>query len=250
MRRSICATLLLAALPAGLLAQTNVQDSCVQANLILVEAGIGLPQADLADRFGYHGLAGAGWQFKSDKNLLFGLSGHYYFGDRVKEDSLLFNLRDDNGYIIGNDGALFIPSIFEQGFDVMFHFGKITSLLSHNPNSGLTVMGGVGFFEHNIQIYIDEAYVPQLNDTYKKGYDRLTNGIMFSEYIGYSYFSGKHFVNFRAGLEWSQAITKGRRGITFDTLEPQDATRLDMMINLKLTWVLPVYKQTGRSFYY
>ena len=75
----------MAALPAGLLAQTNVQDSCVQANLVLVEAGIGLPQADLADRFGYHGLAGAGWQFKSDKNLLFGLSGHYYFGDRVKK---------------------------------------------------------------------------------------------------------------------------------------------------------------------
>lgn len=249
MKRLILPALIFSGL-ANLLAQTtNVQDSVVKANLVMVEGAVGFPGGDLADRFGFHGMAGAGWQTKTENNWLIGFSGHYLFGNVIKEDSMLINIQNENGFVLGNDGGLYNPVLFEQGFDLQFQVGKITDFLQVNPNSGLTIMGGVGFFQHNIQIYIDEAFVPQLNDEYKKGYDRLSNGIIFSEFVGYTIFGSKQFVNFRAGLEFSQALTKGRRGITFDTFDLQDETRLDLMLNLKVAWILPIYEKPERRYY-
>jgi hypothetical protein len=249
MKQLILAVLLVSGMAYSHAQTTNVKDSVVNANLIMVEGAIGFPGADLADRFGFHGMAGAGWQAKTDNNWLIGFSGHYLFGNVIHEDSMLINIKNEDGYVIGNDGGLYNPVLFEQGFDLQFQVGKITDLWQTNPNSGLTIMGGVGFFQHNIQIYIDEAYVPQLNDVYKKGYDRLSNGIIFSEFVGYTIFGSRQFVNFRTGLEFSQAFTKGRRGVTFDTLDPQEETRLDLMINLKVAWILPIYEKPERRYY-
>ena len=249
MRRILSVLVLIAFTLAGKAQNVNINDSVVQANLIVIDGAAGLPLGDLADRFGLHGLAGVGLQFKTKQNLLFGISGHYLFGSDVKEDSIFYNLKTDDGNIIGSDGQLYNPALFEQGFDLIVYFGGITNILCINPNSGIAIRGGVGYMQHNIQIYIYESLAPQLTGDYKKGYDRLTGGVQFSEYIGYYLFSNRNFVNFRAGIEFTQAFTTGIRSINFDNQLTETDNRLDMMINLKLSWILPVYQKPARRYY-
>lgn len=230
-------------------AQINLKDSCVSANIITIDLGVGLPAADLADRFGPHAIVGGGYQYKTDKNWLYSIGGYFIYGSAVREDTILNNLKNAEGYIVGTDGLQYDPILWESGFNAGVQVGKITNLFSVNPNSGLTFMGGIGFLQHNIWIYIDETAVPQLAEEYKKGYDRLTNGIVFSQYVGYYLFSNKYFVNFRAGIEVAEGITKNRRSINYDTQITDDATRLDMMVNLKLSWNLPIFEKPTRKFY-
>lgn len=227
----------------------SLKDSVVVANCIMVDGGIGLPMGDLADRFGIHGIAGGGWQFKSKQNFLFGTFGHYVFGSDVKEEGLFDNISNELGAIIGSDGELYRPALFQQGFDLMVEAGAITPLFAVNPNSGLAFTAGVGYFQHNIQIFIDETIAPQLAGDYSKGYDRLTGGVQFSQFIGYYLFSNKAFVNFRAGFEFRQAITRELRTFRFDGQDNTGENRLDMMVNFKATWILPVYQKPKRRFY-
>ncbi len=233
----------------SLSAQINLGDSSVSAKIINIDLGVGLPLADLADRFGPHATVGGGFQFKTDKNWLYGINGTFIYGSVVKEDTIFNNLKNEAGYIIGIDGLQYDPILWESGFDIKFQAGKITNILRVNPNSGVTILGGIGFLQHNIWIYIDEAAVPQLTKEYKKGYDRMSNGIMFNQYIGYYLFSNKYFVNFRAGIEVQEAITKNRRSINYDTQLVDDVTRFDMMVNFKISWNLPLFEKPKRKFY-
>ncbi len=242
-------TLLLVCSVSILTAQVNLNDSCVSANIITIDLGVGLPAADLADRFGPHAIVGGGYQYKTNKNWLYSISGAFIYGSAVKEDTIVNNLKNEEGYIVGTDGLQYDPILWESGFTASVQVGKITNLLSINPNSGVTFMGGIGFLQHNIWIYIDETAIPQLSEEYKKGYDRLSNGIAFNQYIGYYLFSNKYFVNFRAGIEITEGITQNRRSINYDTQVKDDATRIDMMVNFKLSWNLPIFEQPTRKFY-
>ncbi len=230
-------------------AQVNLKDSCVSANIVTIDLGVGIPGADLADRFGPHALVGGGYQYKTNQNWIYSIGGYFIYGSAVREDSVFNNLENKDGFIVGTDGLQYIPILWESGFTAGIQVGKITNLLSVNPNSGITFLGGIGFLQHNIWIYIDEVAVPQLSNEYKKGYDRLSNGLMLSQYVGYYLFGNKYFVNFRAGVEVCEAFTKNRRSINFDTQQTDDAARLDMLFNLKLSWNLPIFKQPTRKFY-
>ncbi|MFI5171052.1 MAG: hypothetical protein ACHQFW_01610 [Chitinophagales bacterium] len=230
-------------------AQINLSDSSVSAKIIHVDIGVGLPAADLADRFGPHATVGAGFQFKTDENWLFGVEGNFIYGSEVREDSIFNNLKNEAGYIIGTDGLQYDPILWESGFDVKFEAGIITDIFSINPNSGLAFTGGIGFLQHNIWIYIDEGTVPQLSEEYKKGYDRLSNGFMLSQFVGYYLFSNKYFVNFKAGIEVEEAFTQNRRTINYDTQLADDTPRFDMLINFKVSWNLPLFEKPPRKFY-
>lgn len=230
-------------------AQVNLKDSCVSAHLIQVDIGTGLPAFDMADRFGPHAIAGGGYQYKTNDNWLFGFNGAFIFGSVVKEDSLFNNIRTDAGYVIGSDGLLYDPILWESGFNGKIEVGKITNIWGINPNSGLAFTGGIGYMQHKIWIYIDETIVPQLSPEYRTGYDRLSSGFMLTQYIGYYFFSTKYFVNFRGGIEFMEAFTQNRRTINYDTQLSDTETRFDMLINLKVSWNLPIYKQPRTKFY-
>lgn len=228
--------------------QINLQDSVVKAGIIQVELGVGLPAGDVANRFGIHELVGAGYQYKTKQNLLVGFHASYIFGTGVKDTSIS-NLFNSSNAIIGTDGYYFSPVLYEQAFNFQVEAGKITNLLGVNPNSGIAFLAGAGYLQHNILIYVDEIYVPQLNKEYRKGYDRFSNGFALSQYIGYYFFSNKHFVNFRAGFEFTEAFTKNRR-YNFDVQSIDDTNNFDMFITFKATWNLPVFREKQRTFYY
>ncbi|MBK6731633.1 MAG: hypothetical protein IPG60_11995 [Bacteroidetes bacterium] len=230
-------------------AQISLKDSIVKASIINIDLGIGIPAGDLAERFGSHLIVGGGYQYKFENNVLLGGSAHYIFGNTVTQEDLLSNMLIDDKYVIGNDGLLYTPIAGEQGFDFSVQIGQITKLFSTNPNTGVTWLVGIGMLEHAISIYIDKPFVPQLSSEYQKGYDRLSNGFMLNQYIGYYVFNNKNFVNFRAGVEFQEAFTKNRRGIDFDTQQTDDETHFDMMITLKLSWNLCIFEKPKRRFY-
>jgi hypothetical protein len=243
---AICMGLLLGTAVSG---QVNLKDSCVKANIIQVDLGVGVPAFDMAERFGVHALVGGGYQYKTNNNWLFGVNGNFIYGSIVHEDSLFINLRNEAGYVIGSDGLGYDPILWESGFSVKWETGKITNIWRINPNSGLTFIGGVGLLQHKIWIYIDETVVPQLSPTYRKGYDRLSNGIMLSQFAGYYLFSNKYFVNFRGGIEVMEAFTQNRRMMNYDTQTADTEMRFDMLINLKFSWNLPIYNQPRTKYY-
>ncbi|HMX04130.1 MAG TPA: hypothetical protein PK511_07965 [Chitinophagales bacterium] len=243
---AICIGLLICSILNG---QVNLKDSCVKANIIQVDLGVGMPAFDMAERFGVHALVGGGYQYKSNHNWLFGVNGNFIYGSIVHEDSLMSNLRNEAGYVIGSDGLGYNPILWESGFTAKWETGKITNIWSINPNSGLTFIGGIGLMQHKIWIYIDETVVPQLDETNRKGYDRLSNGLMLSQFAGYYLFSNKYFVNFRGGIEVVEAFTQNRRIVNYDTQMTDDEMRFDMLINLKFSWNLPIYNQPKTRYY-
>ena len=183
---------------------------------------------------------GAGIDIMSKKNLLLGFQANLIFGNHVEED-VMETLRNDEGLIFGDESGIANVQLRERGLYFGGHACKIFRL-SEKSRSGVRVTGGIGFFQHKIRIQEDPTvFVSHLTTAYKKGYDRLTNGIAFTEFIGYHILSKSRLINFFAGFEFTQAITASRRSFNFDTRSQDQGTRHDRLWGIRFGWSLPFY---------
>ena len=89
-----------------------------------------------------------------------------------------------------------------------------------------------------------------LNEDYKKGYDRLTNGFYLSQFIGYTFLDVRKRVNFYVGVEVNEAFTQNRRSWNYDMNLKDDATRNDILLGIKVGWILPIYFTPTEKYYY
>jgi hypothetical protein len=161
------------------------------------------------------------------------------------------NLKTENGNIIDMAGNFASVELYERGYNVSFKFGKIIPVLSPNPNSGILIMGSIGYLQHKIRIEVDDNSAPQLNGDYKKGYDRLAGGPSISEFIGYTFLSDNRMLNFIGGVEFVQGWTKALRDVNFDTMVPDNKkNRFDRFIGIKVGWIVPVFKRLPDKYYY
>ena len=187
--------------------------------LLGLNAAYQIKGGDYADRFGDNQSIGIGGEYVTNKhNFIFGFHTYFNFGNNVIED-VLSTLRTPDGAIIGNNRLLASVFLRERGIYGGVHVGKLFSLLKSNPRSGIRVTVGAGFLQHKIRIQDDTRTVVQLTGEYKKGYDRLTNGLALTEFIGYQHISKNRFVNFYLGVEFTQGFTQNRRSWNFDTNE-------------------------------
>lgn len=214
-----------------------------------VSAAIQTPAGDMAQRFGWNANLGGQFSYKNKKNLLFSVEGSFFFGDILNEDNILKNISTSSGSVIGIDGRFADVRFYERGYHLNFSFGKLFALAS-NTGSGFYVKGGPGFLEHKIRIEVIGNNLPQLTDDYKKGYDRLTNGLAFTESLGFMYMSNKRLINFFIALESTQAFTKNRRIFNFDTMEKDTHSRIDMLHGIRAGWIILLYKRTPAEYYY
>ena len=231
-------------------AQFNVRDSVVSFKMIGGTFAYQLPGGDMADRFGNNFSVGGTFQWKTKKNWIFGIDGNFIFSDQVKENSILSEISTSQGYVIGQDGFYAEVFLYERGFMFQAKAGKIVPVIGPNPNSGLMATIGVGLLEHRIRIEDKGNRAPQVFDEYKKGYDRLTNGLSLTEFIGYTHFSDHRLINFMAGFEFTQAFTKNRRDYNFDTMMRDDKSRVDLLFGFRLAWIIPLYKRMPREYYF
>lgn len=231
-------------------AQFQVRDSSLFDPHISLSFGYQTPAGDLANRFGNNGSVGLGFHIKSKKNWYYGLQGSYLFGNRVTEPGLLSNLYTERGEILDNQGQIATVFIQQRGWCLTANGGKIFNVWAPNPNSGILVMGGLGFMQHKIRIEHQEHEIRFLDGDYEKGYDRLTNGITSYQFAGYFLMSNNRLINFYAGVESFQGFTRGRRDLNFDTGVKDNAARMDILLGLRIGWVLHLYERAPDQYYY
>jgi len=242
-------TVLLLAQPMILLAQSGIKDSLIRFTFLGLNYGFYAPGGDLADRFGNCSMAGLDLLHKTSHNVVYGLSGGFIFGSKINEPGLMSAITTSGGEIIGIDGLIANVRVFERGYQFSAAMGKIFPVNKLNPNSGILLMGGPGFLQHKIRIESIGNTVPMLNKEYRKGYDRLTNGLEFREFIGFVSFGNRQLVNFYAGLEFIQAFTENRRSYNFDNADLNGEKRTDLMFGLKVGWIMPFYKKKPKEYY-
>lgn len=207
-----------------------------------------IPAGDLVDRFGNNFNLGSGLDFMTRNNLIFGLQGNYLFGNEVKTNLVEDMERQLNSGVNVVYGNAFIgePSAFqfkERGFYVGGHIGKLFGIGQTNKRSGIRVTIGGGFLQHKIRVQDDpQAAVPVLAQAYKEGWDKLTNGLALTQFVGYQFMARNRRMNFSFGLEFTQGFTKNRRDYDFQTrTEVSQDTRKDNLIGFRINWALPLY---------
>jgi hypothetical protein len=231
--------------------QINVKDSILFAPIIIPSAGFHFPVGTLADRYGLNYQVGGSFLIKNKTNWIFGASGNFIFGENVNQQGLLNPVLP----IIDGDGQLPAIELGMRGFSVMANAGKIFPIASKpNRNSGILLLLGAGFIQHQIYISARGGLTPQLDAEYLKGYDRLSNGFALSQFIGYMFFGNNRTVNFYAGFEAIQGFTQNRRGYNYDTFQPDNANNVDVFLGMKIGWMFPIYKKSSKQekefFYY
>jgi hypothetical protein len=230
------------------LAQHNIRDT-IAFPMIGATFGYQLPGGDMADRFGNNFNVGGVFLWKLKNNLIFGFEGDFLFGDDVKENTILNKYKTPDGNIIDEHGHYATVILYERGLKFEFRVGKIFPVIGPNKNSGLMANLGIGYMQHKIRIETPESSIPYISGEYSKGYDRLSTGPSLTEFIGYMNFSNSRLVNFYAGLEFTQAFTKNRREMNFDTGKKDDMSRLDLFFGLRIGWVFPLYKRSADKLY-
>lgn len=218
---------------------------------------------DITERFGNNSTIGGGFMYKTKKNWLFSADVNFIFSNNVKNiDTILWLMVTNQGFIIDGNGTYANVAIYERGYNLNFRFGKILKVLQANTNSGLLLMGGIGYLTNRIKYDVEYETVPQLKDDYGKGYDRLTGGVNLTEFIGYFYMGKTRVLNFYAGFEFMQGFTKNLRDRNFDQLNYNSATGtykvvgkdnssyLDLFFGIRIGWMIPVYNRAPDLYYY
>lgn len=239
--------LLTVVLNIGDMSAQSVKDSTFRILMVGVHFSAQMPQKDMAMRYGNNLSTGATFTWKTKHNILFGFEGSYFFGKKVKED-VLAQLRTEKNYVIDNEGFPADVRLTERGWNFYGNVGYVFSKLGHNPNSGVFATVGIGYMQHKINIYDAAKKVAAVNGSMKKGYDRLSGGLGFTQFIGYQYLSNNRLANFYIGCEFYEAFTKSYRGFNYDTGLEDTQKRKDMLMGVRFGWILPLYKRT-KDFY-
>lgn len=224
------------------------KDSCLKMHLVCMQIGGQIPGGDLAARFAENLNVGLSYFLKTKNNLVFGVDPHYFFGRKIKED-VLAPLKTAEGSITNTDGNFGNIKINERGWLVTVDAGKIITRIGKikagpNPNSGIFILGGIGYMQHRIFILNQERNVPQVSSQYLKGYDRLTAGVCAKEFIGYFFLSNNRLLNFFGGFEFYQGFTKSMRSYNYDLMMSDTQLRTDLLYGIRVGWVLPIYKRS------
>ncbi len=230
--------------------QKTLVDSASFVTLIYATYQYQFPGGDMVNRFGSNSNIGGGVSFKTKSNWIFGLEGGYIFGDVVKNGTSLFSgIATPEGNIIDGNGIFAEIHLYERAYHFQLKAGKVFSVFGSNPNSGLLIQAGVGFLEHKIRIENPDNTAPQIKGDYQKGYDKLSNGLMLDETIGYLYMGKRRLANFFIGFEFMQGFTKSRRDYDFNLQGKDNTSRTDILSGIRISWIIPLYNQ-GKTHYY
>lgn len=231
-------------------AQRNVRDSTLSFVSLAANIGFQYPFGDMAQRFGYGGMVGGQLVWKTKTNFTFDVNYGFLFGNQVKEDTVLKPILTSQNYLISREGEPVDVFLSERGFLIYGRVGRIFKVGSANVNSGIHANAGAGFLQHKIKVTEASQKAPQLLGDYIKGYDRLSNGLVLTQALGYSHFSDYKLINYYMGIEFYEGFTQNRRTVNFDTGKPDNRPRLDIIGNVVFRWYFPVYKRQPQDFYF
>ncbi|MFZ1380712.1 MAG: hypothetical protein WAS56_13665 [Saprospiraceae bacterium] len=245
MKKVVLVSILAIVFFSRLFAQEIIEKPIASFIGIDINYGFGLPLADLKSRYGQHLIVGSDliFQPKSTKWAI-GLSGHYGFGNNVKEDVVSAFRTQHEGLLIGSDGFLAEVKLKERVYIAQVWLGTIVPLGSQrSARHGIRIKCGLGYFKHFIKILDESRSLPQFNDEYIKGLDRRTGGILISNFTGYEYLDNKNRICFYVGVEPMWGLGKSLANVQYDT-NPYNglSSRNDVLLNFKAGWIIPLIK--------
>ena len=229
--------------------QRNLKDESIFTPIFGLNYKANISGGDMAQRWGFTNTIGADIDFKLKNNLIFGVDGGFMFGNSLKDMTIFTNVINSYGTITGLSGAPADVFLYMRGMNVNANIGYVFNKLGHNANSGLWINVGVGFMAHKIRIESLYDDVVNLEGDYRKGYDKLTMGLNTKQFIGYLYQADHRFLNFYAGLEFTQGFTRNIRNYNFDTKGPENDLRLDLVHSIKVGWMIPIYQSETKEYY-
>jgi hypothetical protein len=210
------------------------------------------PGGDMANRFGPNSSVGAGAYFKGFNNFFVGAEGNYHFGSNIREKGIFDQITDPSGFAYDLDGNPVAISAQQRGYSLMVKVGKVFPVNRANQNSGIMLSFGAGYFEHWIRLDNTTKNIAALQGDLRYGYDRLTGGMAFNQFIGYQQLDRRRRINFFAGIEFYQAYTKSLHSYDYDKMSKDPTQRLDILYGLRFGWLLPIYSNRNRDneFYF
>ncbi len=236
----------------GFYAQRNVKDSSISTPLVGIHYNAMWPGGDLAERYGFWNHIGISVGHKTAANWYYGLDANFMFGEKLNIENMFVHLQDEFGRVTDVNGDPGIILTYPRGLNVNVSGGRLFNVFAPNKNSGLLIHGGMGFLMHRIRIETNDQVIPVVELDYRRGYDRLTSGVNFHQFVGYSFLANGGAWNFYGGMYAQQGLTKNRREIFFD--QPQvivpTSTRFDWQIGVRVGWYIPFYKRLPKDFYY
>ena len=229
----------------------SVQDTNIRIAMISGHYALHIPGEDMADRFGMSNAIGADFTFKTTGGWLFGLDYSFIFGENItNKDQYFGGIRNSGGYVIDGNGMYAEAFLYERGFNLSLMVGKQFDIWNLNHNSGPFIQLYGGFMQHYVRIENPYKTAPQINDDYAKLYDRLTNGVSFSQFVGYRFMSNSRLLNFYAGFEFTQGFTQGRRSYNADDRSTENPSRLDLLSGFRVGWIIPFYGKSRQNYFY
>lgn len=236
-------------------AQVSPSDSSVFAPLVQTSYQAQFPAGDMEDRYGFHSQLGIEFHIKTRSNFFIGTKGGFIFGSQVNETGLLDNIStddesDESAFVISQSGARAEVFADMRGFSAYLTGGKLFTVLSPNPNSGILVQGGIGFIQHKIRYHWSDFSIPHLEGEYQKGYDLLSSGPATNFQLGYLFLGNERLINFYGGFDLTYAQTQNRRGYNYKTMGPDNEVKEDLIYSIKFSWILPLYKPAPKEYYY
>jgi len=236
---------------AALFGQKSVKDSSIFIPSLAINYSHHLAFGDIGQTYGNNHAVGTDITFKLVKQLVIGVGFEYYFSENVNnQDSYFANIKTDKGYVIDGNGKYAEIHLYQRGFNIQLFTGYQFDFWSSNPNSGPFIQAGIGLMQYYTQIKNTENTAPQVQGEYLKMYDRLSNGLSLTQFMGYRYMGDKNLANFYIGIELTQAWTKNRRSYNADLLADESLEHFDFLAAIKLGWIIPFYKKAPEQYYY
>ncbi len=217
-----------------------------------LSANIGFcyPMGDLKERYNFFGQAGSSFMIKFKNNFTITTEGLVLFGEGYKGDDPLRLIVNSNGTLTNEYGQ---PAEFARGMrgmQITSKIGYILSKYSHNPNSGITISLGGGFFQTKYWIDQRGNNIPQIMGDYVKGYDKMSNGFALTQFVGYTYFHNKNFWNLFFGIEFTEAWTESRRSWDFTLMRRDNSRHHEFMATIKAGWIISFIRREAEDIYY
>ncbi|MBM3919092.1 MAG: hypothetical protein FJ344_06290 [Sphingomonadales bacterium] len=224
------------------IATTPLSISSVQTHMgILMTAG------DLAQRFGAAGQVGLDFCRIAQGKWLMGGSITHLFSNSVREQDIFSNISTESGDVITRDGVFEDYRLRLFGWLMSARIGRLILFDPSRPNRGLSIELGVGIMQHKIRIETPVLNSPQLSADYKRGYDRLSNGLCLSPALGYLHYAPNRRINYFIRLEGNLAQTRNRRTVNYDTGLPDHRLRRDALWGVRAGWILPLYRRAEKE---
>lgn len=254
MRKSILLSFIILWVSQPLSAQRNVSDSIIGTPWVSVQYSANWTGGDLANRYGFMNQVGFLAGYKTKRNWFYGLESMFMFGNSIgPEFNGIFNhLVDSQGTITDVNGDIGAVLVYARGVYINGAVGKVFPVFSPNKNSGIFVHAGMGYLLHRLRVETQDHVIPQLELDYRKGYDRLTIGPNFHQFVGYAFMANAGVLNFYGGFYFQQGLTWNQRTINFDQpdIPVSKETRLDLQYGVRAGWFIPFYKRQPKEFYY